>query len=253
MNKTLRSIGLLWFAGWAMVASSLAHGRDLDQATNLYSQGVHNYFAGRFSDAESSLSRAIGVNDDDPRFYYFRAFSRLRLGRDYEARLDMAAGAALEATHLNRYAVGTALQRVQGSHRLLLEQFRRDARSRAASTGAQVAEQQAEQMTVRDAGALRERVIIPLNELLRPGAPQALSADEVVRRAAAAQQVRAVPAPTVEVPAAAPAATAEDDPFRDDARAPAAEPSPPASSEPSPPAEPPLPEDDESDDNPFDS
>jgi len=250
MMTTLRRIGLLWLSGWAILSPSLVLGRDLDEATNLYSQGVQAYFAGRAGNAESLLSRALEINDQDPRFYYFRALSRLRLGRDGEARRDMAAGAAREAGRANRYAVGAALQRVQGSHRLLLEQYRRDARSKAVSVGAEIARQRSEQMNARDVGAFREKVVIRLEELFRPGGPQALSAEEVARRATSVQQSPIVPAqPAQSVTPASAAAGEDDDPFQDDTQ-PQAEPSPPPSESSSPPEA--APTEDDADDNPFD-
>jgi hypothetical protein len=251
MMTTLRRIGLLWLAGWTMLSPSLLHGRDLDAAADLYGRGVHAYFAGRVGDAESLLSRALVLNDQDPRLYYFRALSRLRLGRGDEARRDMAAGAAREAGRANRYAVGAALQRVQGSHRLLLEQYRRDARSKAATVGAEVARQRTEQMTARDAGAFREKVVIPLDELFRPGGPHALSAEELAGRAADAQQSRVVPVQPAESGVPAAAVAAEDNPFEDDAPQSDVEPSPPSASESSP-APAAATDDDEADENPFD-
>jgi hypothetical protein len=141
---------------------------------------------------------------------------------------------------------------VQGGQRLLLEQYRRQARSQAATVDAEVARQRAEQMSARDAGAYREKVVIPLEELFRPGGPQTLSAEEAARRAAVLQPARGAPTTEpAEIPSAAPAVAPGDDPFRDDAARPAREPVPPPSSEASPPAEA-APIDEDADDNPFD-
>jgi hypothetical protein len=246
-------------AGWAWLQPASAQARDADAAANRYGQAVHAYFAGRASDAESLLSRCLEQNGNDPRFYYFRALARLRMGRADEARRDMAEGAAREARRPNRYAVGAALQRVQGRDRLLLEQYRSDARAKAGTVGAEVARQRAEQMTARDEGALRQRVIIPLDELFRPGGPRPLSADEFARRAEQARYPQPVPAAApaeIERPApAGPAAAAvpappEDNPFQDDSPQPQAEP-PSAADSQSTPAPDAAPEN-ESDDNPFD-
>jgi hypothetical protein len=249
MKTTPRRMGLFWLAGWTMFASGLAEGRDLTGATELYSRGVHAYFAGRASEAESLLSRALELHDRDPRFHYFRALSLLQLGRTAEGRHDMAAGAELEAARPNRYAVGAALQRVQGSHRLLLERYRRDARENAAGVSAEVARQRAEQMKARDAGALRAKVVIPLDEFFRPGGPQPLSAEEVARRAAAAQQAPLPATPPAPTPPA-PQATVPEDPFADDSSEAAAGPTPPVPAEPSSPAA--APSEEDAEENPFD-
>ena len=59
------------------------------------------------------------------------ALTLLRQGRSDEARGDMLVGAALEAQQPRRYAIGAALERVQGGERLLLEGFRRNAHREA--------------------------------------------------------------------------------------------------------------------------
>jgi hypothetical protein len=251
---TMRRLSLFCFASWVAVSSQLAWGRGQETPADLYSRGVHAYFAGRPSEAESLLSRALATSDHDPRLFYFRALSLLQLGRDAEARGDMAVGAALEAERLNRYSIGAALQRVQGNHRLLLEKYRRQARSGAATVNDLAIRQRAQQIRARDAGALRNRVVIPLDELLRPGEPRALSADELARRAAAARQSNAAPAPPAEQPSATSAAGEEnpDNPFGDDTAQPAIEleQAPPTAAElPTPPQADPAEEDAE--DNPF--
>jgi hypothetical protein len=252
MITTLPRIGLLWLSGWVVLSPSLVFARDLDEATSLYSQGVHAYFAGRVSDADSLLSRALGLNDQDPRIFFFRALSRLRMGRDADARGDMAVGAALEAARANRYAVGAALQRVQGSHRLLLEKYRREARAKAISVGAERARQRGEQMNARDVGAFREKVVIPLDELFRSGDPQALPAEEITRRAPSTLQPPVVPAQPAERPMSAPAAVGDDDdPFQDDAPQREAGPFPPPSPESSLPPDD-SPTEEPADENPFD-
>jgi tetratricopeptide (TPR) repeat protein len=101
---------------------------DRSAADKYYGRGVHAYLAGQDHRAESYLSLAIESNPNDPRPYYFRAMSRLRQGRAGEARQDMQIGAFIEAGDPHRWAVGTALQRVQGPDRLMLEKYRRRAR-----------------------------------------------------------------------------------------------------------------------------
>ena len=95
----------------------------------LYGQGVHSYFANQHFEAHESLNTAIEQGSQDPRCYFFRGLTRLRLGRTEEAKADFRSGAKLEATGRDRvYPVGQSLQRVQGRDRLTLEVERRSAR-----------------------------------------------------------------------------------------------------------------------------
>jgi hypothetical protein len=113
---------------WASAACAQQSGA----GSTLYGRGVDAYYSGNTAEAEQFLSQAIAALPDDPRPYYFRGLSLLRSGRQDEARTDMAAGATLEARRPKQFAVGTALERVQGNDRLLLEQFRRKGQATAA-------------------------------------------------------------------------------------------------------------------------
>jgi hypothetical protein len=235
MRNTHLWIFLGSLAGGALLWPGAVRGQDFDAATMLYGQGVHAYFAGNCPQAESYLSSALEMNSQDPRTYYFRALCLLRLGRTAEARGDMMTGAALEAQRPNRWGIGAALERVQGYDRLLLEQFRRQARLEAALNGGPSGGQA---ITGRQPEVLRERVVIPLDEYLRPGVPQPTA------RGAVDATVPRTFAPTDGQPPAAGNRTAPaetpDDPFRDDPQAPARRapvvPPPPTSFQPSAPA-----------------
>ncbi len=218
-------------AGSGVFWPGVSRGQDLDAAAIHYGDGVHAYFAGNASRAEQSLSSALVLNSQDPRIYYFRALSLLRQGRTAEARGDMLVGAALEAQRPNRFAVGTALMRVQGRDRLLLEQFRRQARLDAGGNGAS----RGQAVSGEQPEAVRERVVIPLDEYLRPGVPQPAgrganqpaaprtfspdTPDDPFRDDPQAPSTRvpvvppATPTGPIETPPEAPAASGGDDPF----------------------------------------
>ncbi len=251
MMQSLPRNCLICVAGWTFLVPQVVFGQSWNEASRHYGQGVSAYFAGRSGEAEAALSRAIEINVSDPRPYYFRALGRLRSGRVDEARNDLRVGAALEAAQPNRYAVGTALQRVQGSHRLMLEQFRRQASTWAAEAATQRGAERDQQITDRDPGALRQQVVIPLEELFRRGGPRPLSAEELARRAAASSRPTAVAREPAERPASVNAS--DDDPFRDDAPPPAvaipAQRAPAAAS-----TDPPetAPKADDTDEDPFD-
>lgn len=215
MNTIQRCLGLCLAVGWAIGTADLVHGLGRDSASALYGQGVHAYFAGRSNEAESCLSRALELDAHDPRFYYFRALSLLRLGRVDEARGDMLAGAAREAQQPGRFAVGGALQRVQGRHRLLLEQYRGQGRLDAATAGDDLGRARSQQVSDRDTGVLRQKVVISVDEFLRPGGPQPHSEGDEAGRAAGSLQSGGVAPPSAGDARPAPART-RDNPFRDD-------------------------------------
>jgi hypothetical protein len=209
MITTLRRIGHGSIAVWMLISLQSARGSDMDAATRLYGQGVHAYFAGQPGEAELLLSRALGLEAGDPRMFYFRALSRLRLGRLDDAHSDMAIGSEIESRQLNRFAVGAALQRAQGSDRLLLEQYRQQARERATQASDQIEVERHQQISEQDSDVLRQRVVVPLDEYLRPGVPGAVSSDGPARPAAAAPRVPSPAPPSAAVPELTPAAPAE--------------------------------------------
>ena len=82
----------------AMAAPASA--QDAGVAAEFYGRGVHDYFARRFVDAHENLTTAINAEKEakDPRMFYFRGLTYLRLGRDDEAQQDFEKAAALEST-----------------------------------------------------------------------------------------------------------------------------------------------------------
>lgn len=227
--------------GLALVSlSQLAHAQQ-HSAGAVYDQGVNAFFAGRSSQAEMLLSEAMQLNSQDPRVYYFRALSLLRQGRRDEARGDMMVGAQLEAQTPQRYAIGTALERIQGPNRLMLEEFRRNARRdivQQASATQRVSQPARPSvpaiMNGSDAAVLRENHVVPLDELARPGGPRTFAeqpAEEVP-----SQDKAAVPAE-----AQSPTDAAQANPFTDDAQPAATKPAaaPAAAVPATPPATPP--------------
>lgn len=203
--------------------AQLAHAQQ-QSAGAAYDQGVNAFFAGRSSQAEMLLSEAMQFNPQDPRVYYFRALSLLRQGRRDEARGDMMVGAQLEAQTPQRYAIGTALERIQGCDRLMLEEFRRSARRDVVqqTSATQRVSQPARPsvpsiMNGSDAAVLRENHVVPLDELVRPGGPRTFAeqpAEETPPQDKAAAAAEAQP----------PADAAKANPFTDDAQPAATEP-----------------------------
>jgi hypothetical protein len=170
--------------------------------------GIHAYHAGDYNRAYDDLTNAIEAGTSDPRSYYFRGLSALRLGRTSEADADFASGAEREATSGSIRRVSLSLERVQGHDRLALERFRARAR-----LGALQREQQAygrrysaiEEATGnvrrrRRPEDIRPETVVPdVEEVPAPADPEA--------------QPRNPKKPKLEVD---PADKAEEDPFSDD-------------------------------------
>ncbi len=214
MTSILRRFSVIGLLLGMIAASARAQSGQPASAAEAYGQGVHAYFAGRYADAQSHLSAAAASATNDPRPFYFRAMSLMRLGRADEALADIETGAAIEAKLPNRYAVGSALQRVQGSDRLILERYRRQARS-AAIANYRSNRTRIGRQAHDDAQVLRQQVVVPLDEFSSESDPRSLTAEELQQRAAAAAARAAAARPAEAVPPATPPA----DPFNDDVAA----------------------------------
>jgi hypothetical protein len=142
--------------GYAAVLTILVWGSSaFAQSGASYGRGVDAYFSGSSAEADQYLSQAIQEMPNDPRPHYFRALALLRAGRRDEAIGDMQVGASVEAQRPKQFAVGTALERVQGSDQLLLEQYRRQAREALPSQGGPISRQRIELTIPSDAAVLR--------------------------------------------------------------------------------------------------
>ncbi len=102
------------------------------KAAELYGRGVSAYFSGDAQQAVTLLDKAIKLNPEDPRLYFFRGLARARQGDMKAAKADFAKGAQIEVTdQLGVYDVDDALQRIQGAIRIEIENQRRAARQAA--------------------------------------------------------------------------------------------------------------------------
>lgn len=197
---------------WSNLAPNWVRAQQTDVADTLYGRGVEDYFAGRLQAANSDLSRAIAFNSNDPRPYYFRALSRIAQGCQDAARDDLQIGSMLEAQQPNRFAMGKTLERVQGPQRLLLERYRQSARLNAPAVARPNVSPAA--ATESDTGVLRERMLVPLDQLLQPGVPRSIPAPP----AAPSNSTPPSASPPAQAPAN-PAPAPEDNPFGDDSAA----------------------------------
>ena len=124
-NLTLLAGGLVLLSAASLRADEAVLGQ-------MYGSGVHAYFSRDYVKAYEYLTSAIEGGSSDPRCFYFRGLTYVRLGREPEAEMDFAKGAKLESRDVDRfYNVSRSLGRIQGNTRLALEQHRVEARMAA--------------------------------------------------------------------------------------------------------------------------
>lgn len=96
---------------------------------HMFGTGAHAYFSGNYPEANDVFSRAIAGGSKDPRVYYFRGLTLLRMGDTVAAGADFQKGSELESQDVTRvYNIARSLERVQGVDRVTLEQYRVQAR-----------------------------------------------------------------------------------------------------------------------------
>ena len=129
MGRRWRTVGVVaaCLAAYGATASAAATIESLPLAA-AYGSGVHSYFAGDYQRAYDELSQAIEGGTIDPRAWYYRGLTALKLGRTDEAEADFSAGASREAEGTGAWPVAKSLERVQGCDRLKLERHRTRAR-----------------------------------------------------------------------------------------------------------------------------
>lgn len=220
---------LLVIAGSMVLCSAASFAQD-GVLAHFYGKAVHRYFARDYAGAFEYLNKAIENGSNDPRCYYFRGLSYLQLGREEEAREDFQQGAKMEMQDTCVISsVSKALERIQGRTRMMIEEYRDDARLQALvelenNRRARYEELKREEARVLDRSA--PAVGLPETGEVAPAAPAptappAAPADQMPADEPAAPAAPAVPAPAAPEAAppappapAAPAAPAdEDNPF----------------------------------------
>ena len=173
-----------------------------------YGAGVHAYYDGNYQAAYDALTAAIEAGTLDPRAYYYRGLTSIKLGKiDDEINGDFAEGASRETMGRGGISISRSLERVQGVDRRRLEAYRQRARVAAVQ---------------RDEAAIRQRYIgiqETAPDVLRRRVPETvtspaepLNAPAPKPRVQTPRQAppRDVPRPTRKAPVETPA---EDDPF----------------------------------------
>lgn len=194
---------LLVIAGSTVLCSAASFAQDAVLA-HFYGKAVHRYFARDYAGAFEYLNKAIENGSNDPRCYYFRGLTYLNLGREEEAREDFQQGAKMEMLDTSQVvSVSKALERIQGRTRLMIEEYREDARLQAMVEMENVRRARYEELKREEARVLDQSapaVGLPEPEEASPAAPTPV---------APAAPEAAPPAP----PAPAPASAADDNPF----------------------------------------
>ena len=125
VRSGLRS--LLIFALLATTENAISQEDDI--LSRIYGEGVHAYNRGDYRQAHERLTTTLESGNRDPRAYYFRGLTYLKLARPEQASRDFATAANLEVQDGNLAdPVSRALTRIQGPDRLELESFRSEAR-----------------------------------------------------------------------------------------------------------------------------
>ena len=123
--------------------------------SQMYGSGCHAYHAGDLTTAHEYFTIAIDGGISDPRPYYYRGLTYLKLGRPDEAEADFAAGAELEAGDASGfYNVSKSIERVQGQARMKLERHRARARVAAAQNLEQLRRERYQQLRATEAEVL---------------------------------------------------------------------------------------------------
>src|SRR5262245_53682540 len=175
-----------------------------DMLEDLYGRGVHAFFSQRTADAYNALNAAIVNGSRDPRAYYFRGLALNRLGRPDEAKNDFRTATQLEMLGGQPYSVGRALERIQGSERMLLETHRNAARVTIHALQLSQDRARYEQIQRTEADVLRGTGVVPAAPRAVPGVIAPAASDPF---GPAAAPPAALPAPAV-VPAPIPPAPA---------------------------------------------
>lgn len=94
-------------------------------ADKFFSDGVRNFYAGRYADAEKALTKAVAINNDDARYYYLLGLSLHQVGKSQEATTAFERGGELEALgRPNGKQIDSILERIQGPLRLMVNNYR---------------------------------------------------------------------------------------------------------------------------------
>jgi tetratricopeptide (TPR) repeat protein len=91
-------------------------------ADKLYYLGRSFYFQGDCERALKELNEAIRLRPDEPLYWYYRALTYRRLGKNDEATRDARVAASLRRAGKSRKDIARELERIQGAPRVWLNE-----------------------------------------------------------------------------------------------------------------------------------
>lgn len=109
--------------GLGLLVPSVASAADAVPRDTL-ATAVNAYFAKDYALADKLLTQLVESGTDDPRVFYYRGLAAKATGKPEKAKADYEAGALLEAEGKGRVDIDRALEKVQGSERLVIQQHR---------------------------------------------------------------------------------------------------------------------------------
>jgi hypothetical protein len=166
MRRTTRGTGTIggFIAVMFLFAAAGADAQLTSESLPLataYGSGVHAFFSGDFVRSFADLTAAIDGGTADPRAWYFRGLSALRMGRLDEAEADFREGAERELVTVGNWPVSRSLERVQGAERLRLERYRNRARVAALERDQALIRRRYLEIEEAQADVLRRRRPVP--------------------------------------------------------------------------------------------
>jgi hypothetical protein len=190
-----------------------------------YGAGVHAYYDGNYQAAYDALTAAIEAGTLDPRAYYYRGLTSIKLGKiDDEINGDFAEGASRETMGRGGMSISRSLERIQGRDRHRLEAYRQRARVAAVQRDEAAIRQRYIGVQETAPDVLRRRVPETVTTPVEPlNAPVPKPRGPVTRQAPAPGKAPAAPGkapvetPEEDDPFSAPrSGRATDDPFGDE-------------------------------------
>jgi tetratricopeptide (TPR) repeat protein len=95
------------------------------EADKLYYLGRSLFFGCQLTEALKELNEAIRLRPDEPLYWYYRALTHKRLGKETEAVRDARVAASLRRAGKSKKDIPLELERIQGSIRIWLGESER--------------------------------------------------------------------------------------------------------------------------------
>ncbi len=127
-GKNMNKFSRILFVGLLLLTVSVLRAAEsAEEASALYSEGIHHFFNGQYGEAEKEFTKASNLQTSHPAYYFFIGLCRYRAGNLSGAEEAYRLGAVAELTKSGRSVdVGSHLRRIQGEERVFLERIRKE-------------------------------------------------------------------------------------------------------------------------------